>query len=52
MATPAGRVCDAHAARVWLLLGHGSWASCCGAEFGICRAQACRLPAAAAAPWP
>ncbi|MFB6672944.1 hypothetical protein ACFCWG_11190 [Streptomyces sp. NPDC056390] len=43
MATPAGRVCEAHAARVWLPLGHGSWASCCGAEFGICCALACRL---------
>ncbi|MFF8619235.1 hypothetical protein [Streptomyces sp. NPDC015350] len=36
----AARVRDAHAARVWLPLGHASWESYCGAEFGISRAQA------------
>jgi hypothetical protein len=40
---------DAHAARVWLPLGHPSWELFCAAEFGISRAQAYRLPAAAAA---
>lgn len=34
---------DAHAARVWLPLGHSSWESYCAAEFGISRAQAYRL---------
>ncbi|MFJ9855242.1 hypothetical protein [Streptomyces sp. NPDC101150] len=37
------RVRDAHAARVWLPLGHASWASYCEAEFGISRAQVSRL---------
>ncbi|MEU9791108.1 hypothetical protein AB0E27_10795 [Streptomyces sparsogenes] len=31
------------AARVWLPLSHGSWATCCEAEFSISRAQAYRL---------
>uniref|UniRef100_UPI00366D324E hypothetical protein n=1 Tax=Bacillus tropicus TaxID=2026188 RepID=UPI00366D324E len=39
----ATRVRDAHAARVWLPLGHSSWESYCAAEFGISRAQAYRL---------
>ncbi|MEU6285060.1 hypothetical protein [Streptomyces sp. NPDC047028] len=39
----AARVRDAHAARVWLPLGHSSWESYCQAEFGISRAQAYRL---------
>ncbi|MFE4415123.1 hypothetical protein [Streptomyces sp. NPDC056821] len=39
----AARVRDAHAARVWVPLGHSSWASYCAAEFGINRAQAYRL---------
>ncbi len=39
----AARVRDAHAARVWLPLGHSSWASYCEAGFGISRAQAYRL---------
>ncbi|UDM05414.1 hypothetical protein [Streptomyces longhuiensis] len=43
VATLAARVRDAHAARIWLPLGHSSWASYCGAEFGISRAQAYRL---------
>ncbi|MFB8000316.1 hypothetical protein ACFC4G_47135 [Streptomyces sp. NPDC056002] len=43
VATLAARVRDAHAARIWLPLGHDSWASYCGAEFGISRAQAYRL---------
>ncbi|MFF1594082.1 hypothetical protein ACFVY0_39220 [Streptomyces sp. NPDC058286] len=43
VATLAARVREAHAARVWLPLGHSSWASYCGAEFGISRAQAYRL---------
>lgn len=43
MAVLAARVRDAHAARVWLPLGHGSWESYCDAEFGISRAQAYRL---------
>ncbi|MFD0119464.1 hypothetical protein ACFVZL_36360 [Streptomyces sp. NPDC058320] len=44
VATLAARDCDAHAARVWLPLGHSNWASYCGAESGISRAQAYRLP--------
>ncbi|WP_370422204.1 hypothetical protein AB8O64_28680 [Streptomyces sp. QH1-20] len=40
--SPPG-VRDAHAARVWLPLGHSSWESYCEAEFGISRAQAYRL---------
>ncbi|SCF89946.1 hypothetical protein GA0115259_1044411, partial [Streptomyces sp. MnatMP-M17] len=43
VAVLAARVRDAHAARVWLPLGHGSWESYCRAEFGISRAQAYRL---------
>lgn len=39
----AARVRDAHAARVWVPLGHSSWESYCAAEFGISRAQAYRL---------
>lgn len=43
VAVLAARVRDAHAARVWLLLGHSSWESYCAAEFSISRAQAYRL---------
>ncbi|MCX5426196.1 hypothetical protein OHU11_00095 [Streptomyces sp. NBC_00257] len=43
VAVLAARVRDAHAARVWLPLGHSSWALYCEAEFGISRAQAYRL---------
>ncbi|MFD7781339.1 hypothetical protein [Streptomyces sp. NPDC059753] len=43
VATLAARVRDAYAARIWLPLGHSSWVSYCGAEFGISRAQAYRL---------
>ncbi|MER5201158.1 hypothetical protein ACWD3J_47330 [Streptomyces sp. NPDC002755] len=43
VAVLAARVRDAHAARVWVPLGHGSWESYCQAEFGISRAQAYRL---------
>ncbi|MBM4824032.1 MULTISPECIES: hypothetical protein [Streptomyces] len=43
VAVLAARVHDAHAARVWVPLGHGSWESYCAAEFGISRAQAYRL---------
>ncbi|MEN8655508.1 hypothetical protein ABCR94_34280 [Streptomyces sp. 21So2-11] len=43
VAVLAARVRAAHAARVWLPLGFGSWESYCGAEFGISRAQAYRL---------
>ncbi|MGW2602572.1 hypothetical protein [Streptomyces klenkii] len=43
VAVLAARVRDAHAARVWVPLGHSSWASYCDAEFGISRAQAYRL---------
>ncbi|WP_435611373.1 hypothetical protein [Streptomyces sp. C10-9-1] len=43
VAVLAVRVRDAHAARVWLPLGHGSWEAYCTAEFGISRAQAYRL---------
>ncbi|MFF1649864.1 hypothetical protein [Streptomyces sp. NPDC058240] len=43
VAVLAARVRDAHAARVWLPLGHASWESYCQAEFGISRAQAYRL---------
>jgi hypothetical protein len=43
VAVLAARVRDAHAARVWLPIGHSSWESCCQAEFGISRAQAYRL---------
>ncbi|WP_079076593.1 hypothetical protein [Streptomyces europaeiscabiei] len=39
----AARVRDAHAARVWVPLGHGNWEAYCDAEFGISRAQAYRL---------
>ncbi|MFD3666050.1 hypothetical protein ACFWVF_36520 [Streptomyces sp. NPDC058659] len=43
VAVLAARIRDAHAARVWLPLGHSSWESYCDAEFGISRAQAYRL---------
>ncbi|MFZ4240840.1 hypothetical protein ACOZGD_37470 [Streptomyces murinus] len=43
VAVLAARVRAAHAARVWLPLGHSSWESYCAAEFGISRAQAYRL---------
>ncbi|MFB6986110.1 hypothetical protein ACFC0C_40965 [Streptomyces sp. NPDC056178] len=43
VAVLAARVRDAHAARVWVPLGHSSWESYCQAEFGISRAQAYRL---------
>ncbi|MFF3019701.1 hypothetical protein [Streptomyces sp. NPDC057939] len=43
VAVLAARVHDAHAARVWLPLGHRSWESYCAAEFGISHAQAYRL---------
>ncbi|EST17884.1 hypothetical protein [Streptomyces roseochromogenus] len=43
MAVLAARVRDAHAARVWLPLGYGTWEAYCDAEFGISRAQAYRL---------
>jgi len=43
VAVLAARVRQAHAARVWIPLGHRSWASYCTAEFGISRAQAYRL---------
>ncbi|MEU7428370.1 hypothetical protein [Streptomyces sp. NPDC040750] len=43
VAVLAARVRDAHAARVWVPLGHGSWKTYCAAEFGISRAQAYRL---------
>ncbi|MFE1579335.1 hypothetical protein [Streptomyces fradiae] len=43
VAVLAARVRDAHAARVWVPLGHSSWESYCRAEFHIGRAQAYRL---------
>ncbi|MFB6878856.1 hypothetical protein [Streptomyces sp. NPDC056323] len=43
VAVLAATVRDAQAARVWLPLGHSSWASYCEAEFDISRAQAYRL---------
>ncbi|MEU0219426.1 hypothetical protein ABZ281_31955 [Streptomyces sp. NPDC006265] len=43
VAVLAARVRDAHAARVWVPLGHSSWEAYCDAEFGISRAQAYRL---------
>ncbi|MEU3550700.1 hypothetical protein [Streptomyces longwoodensis] len=43
VAVLAARVRAAHAARVWLPLGHSSWEAYCAAEFGISRAQAYRL---------
>ncbi|MFE2556569.1 hypothetical protein ACFXGT_11110 [Streptomyces sp. NPDC059352] len=43
VAVLAARVRDAHAARVWVPLGHSSWELYCDAEFGISRAQAYRL---------
>ncbi len=43
VAVLAARVRDAHAARVWVPLGHSSWESYCQAEFGISRAQTYRL---------
>ncbi|MBD3934894.1 hypothetical protein IF129_25455 [Streptomyces chumphonensis] len=43
VAVLAARVRDAHAARIWVPLGHTSWESYCATEFGISRAQAYRL---------
>ncbi|XDO64585.1 hypothetical protein HEP84_58365 [Streptomyces sp. RLB1-33] len=43
VAVLAARVRDAHAARVWLPLGHPTWEAYCDAEFGISRAQAYQL---------
>ncbi|MFE1198431.1 hypothetical protein ACFW6E_37755 [Streptomyces olivaceoviridis] len=43
MAALAARGRGAHAARVWLPLGHSIWEAYCQAEFGISRAQAYRL---------
>jgi hypothetical protein len=43
VAVLTARVRDAHAARVWVPLGYGSWEAYCDAEFGISRAQAYRL---------
>ncbi|MEU1798850.1 hypothetical protein [Streptomyces californicus] len=43
VAVLAALVRDAHAARVWVPLGHSSWESYCATEFGISRAQAYRL---------
>ncbi|MFJ1930446.1 MULTISPECIES: hypothetical protein [unclassified Streptomyces] len=43
VAVLAARVRAAHAARVWLPLGHSSWESYCRAEFGVSRAQTYRL---------
>jgi hypothetical protein len=43
VAVLAARVRDAHAAHVWVPLGHSSWESYCDTEFGISRAQAYRL---------
>lgn len=43
VAVLAARVRDAHAARVWRVLGMSSWESYCQAELGISRAQAYRL---------
>ncbi|MFF1603363.1 hypothetical protein ACFVYV_38885 [Streptomyces mirabilis] len=40
VAVLAARVRDAHAARVWVPLGYGSWEAYCDAELGISRAQA------------
>ncbi|MEV0449876.1 hypothetical protein [Streptomyces sp. NPDC050600] len=42
VAVLAARVRDAHR-HPWVPLGHQSWASYCGTEFGISRAQAYRL---------
>ncbi|MFI6530774.1 hypothetical protein [Streptomyces uncialis] len=49
VAVLAARVRDAHAARVWLPLGHSTWESYCRAEFAVSRAQAYRLLAVARA---
>jgi hypothetical protein len=49
VAVLAARVRAAHAARVWVPLGYGSWEAYCDAEFGISRAQAYRLLDAARA---
>ncbi|WP_445528106.1 hypothetical protein [Streptomyces cyslabdanicus] len=38
VAVLAARVRNAHAARVWLPLGHASWEAYCQTEFGISRA--------------
>ncbi|MFC8014661.1 hypothetical protein [Streptomyces cinereoruber] len=43
VAVLAARVREAHAARVWVPLGHGSWGSHCDVELGVSRAQAYRL---------
>jgi hypothetical protein len=43
VATLAARVRHAHAARIWLPLGHNSWEAYCAVEFGVSRAQAYRL---------
>ncbi|MGW5401395.1 hypothetical protein [Streptomyces sp. NPDC003952] len=43
VAVLAARVRDAHAARVWIPLGHSSWESYCRVEFAVSRAQAYRL---------
>lgn len=43
VAALAHRVRAAHAARVWVVLGYGSWAAYAEAEFGVSRAQAYRL---------
>ncbi|MFF8646385.1 hypothetical protein [Streptomyces sp. NPDC015345] len=43
VAVLAARARDAHAARVWLPLGHSSWELYCEAEVGISRAQAYRI---------
>ncbi|MFD5065536.1 hypothetical protein ACFWNO_45445, partial [Streptomyces sp. NPDC058394] len=39
----AGRVRDAHQARVWVPLGYSGWGEYAQAELGISRAQAYRL---------
>ncbi|MDL5206391.1 hypothetical protein [Streptomyces sp. ALI-76-A] len=43
VAVLAARVRDAHAVRVWVPLGYGSWEAYCAAEFGVSRAQVYRL---------
>ncbi|MFJ4343535.1 hypothetical protein [Streptomyces sp. NPDC088915] len=45
----AARVRTAHAARIWIPLGHGSWAAYCQAEFDInpaYRARHSQMPSA------
>ena len=49
VAVLAHRVRAAHDARVWTVLGYGSWAGYAQAEFGVSRAQAYRLIAVARA---